>query len=72
MDIQATKLKLVKTIIENENSDSINRIAKFVENEKVDFWDELNNSEQQEIKKGIDQLDKGKRVSFESFLNKIS
>ncbi|NBC58687.1 MAG: hypothetical protein GVY05_10455 [Bacteroidetes bacterium] len=72
MDIQATKLKLVKTIIENENSESINRIAKFVENEKVDFWDELNNSEQQEIKKGIDQLDKGKRVSFESFLNKIS
>ena len=65
MDIQATKLELLKIILENENSD-------FVKNEKIDFWDELSISEQKEIKKGLKDLNNGKRISYESFLEKIS
>ncbi|NRR93564.1 hypothetical protein HSX10_18495 [Winogradskyella undariae] len=72
MDIRTTKLELLKTILETENTDFIQRIADFVKKEKADFWDELSLSEQSEIKKGIEELDKGKRVSFESFLKKIS
>ena len=65
MDIQATKLELLNGILENENSD-------FVKNEKIDFWDELSISEQKEIKKGLKDLNNGKRISYESFLEKIS
>ncbi len=72
MDIRTTKLELLKTILETENTDFIQRIADFVKKEKVDFWDELSLSEQSEIKQGIEELDKGKRVSYESFLKKIS
>ena len=72
MDTQATKLELLKAIIETENSDFIQKIADFVKKEKVDLWDELTLSEQNEIKQGIEDLDKGKRVSYESFLKKIS
>ena len=72
MDIRTTKLELLKTILETENTDFIQRIADFVKKEKVDFWYELSLSEQTEIKQGIEELDKGKRVSFESFLKKIS
>ncbi|RCW89826.1 hypothetical protein [Winogradskyella arenosi] len=72
MDIRTTKLELLKTILETENTDFILRIADFVKKEKVDFWDEMSLSEQSEIKQGIEELDKGKRVSFESFLKKIS
>ena len=72
MDIQRTKLELLKTILENENSEFIQRVADFVKNEKTDFWDELSLSEQKEIKEGIEQLEKGKRVSYKSFLKKIS
>lgn len=72
MDIQATKLELLKIILENENSDFIQRVSDFVKNEKIDFWDELSLSEQKEIKKGIKDLDNGKRTSYTSFLNKIS
>ena len=71
MDIRTTKLELVKTILDTENNDFIQRIADFVKKEKVDFWDELSLSEQSEIKQGIEELDKGKRVSYESFLKKI-
>ncbi|AEE20587.1 MULTISPECIES: hypothetical protein [unclassified Dokdonia] len=72
MDIQSTKIELVKTILAIENSDFIQKVADFVNAEKVDFWNELTTSEQSEIKEGINQLDSGKRVSFDSFLKKIS
>jgi len=72
MDIRTTKLELLKTILETENTDFIQKVADFVKKEKFDFWDELTLSEQSEIKQGIEELDKGKRVSYESFLKKIS
>ncbi len=72
MDIQTTKLELLKTILENENTEFILRVADFVKKEKIDFWDKLTLSEQIEIKQGIEELDKGKRVSYSSFLKKIS
>jgi len=72
MDIQSTKIELVKTILAIENSDFIQKVADFVNAEKVDFWNELSISEQNEIRKGINELDNGKRVSFDSFLKKIS
>lgn len=72
MDIRTTKLKLLKIILENENSEFIQRVADFVYKEEADFWNKLSIEEQNEIKKGIEELDKGKRISYESFLKKIS
>ncbi len=72
MDIRTTKLELLKTILDNENSEFIQKAADFVKKENADFWNELSPSEQKEIKKGIKDLDSGKKVSYESFLNKIS
>ena len=72
MDIRTTKLELLKTILETENKDFIQRVADFVKKEKVDFWEELTLSEQSEIKQGVEELDNGKRISYESFLKKIS
>lgn len=71
MDMQTTKLELLKLILENENSEFIKRLADFVKQEKTDFWTELSQNEQAEIKSGIAELDEGKRVSYESFLKKI-
>jgi len=72
MDIQATKIELVKTILAIENNEFIQKVADFISKEKVDFWNELSASEKNEIKKGINDLDQGKRVSYDSFLEKIS
>lgn len=72
MDIQATKLALLKIILENDNSEFLQKLSDFIKREKSDFWDELNEAEQQEIKKGIGELNGGKKVSFDSFLEKIS
>lgn len=72
MDIHSTKIELVKTILSIKNNDFIQKVAEFIKNENADFWSELTLSEQNEIREGINELDKGKRVSYDSFLKKIS
>ena len=72
MDIQTTKLELVKMILGIENPKLINRLKKYLEKETVDFWDELSESEKEEIKLGISQLNEGNRIAFDDFLKKVS
>jgi hypothetical protein len=72
MDIQTSKIALVKMILNIENDKFIEKITEFIQNEKVDFWNELSLAEQKEIEKGIEELNKGKRVEFNDFLKKIS
>ncbi|MFL9832029.1 hypothetical protein ABS764_14350 [Flavobacterium sp. ST-87] len=59
-------------ILNIENEKFIEKIKDFIQKEAVDFWDELSLSEQKEIEKGIEELDKGKRVEFNDFFKKIS
>ncbi|PJC62650.1 MAG: hypothetical protein CO022_03400 [Flavobacteriales bacterium CG_4_9_14_0_2_um_filter_32_27] len=72
MNIQTSKIELVKMILNIENDKFLEKITEFIKKEKVDFWDELSLSEQKEIEKGIDQLDKGKKIAYDDFLKKIS
>jgi ribosomal protein L7Ae-like RNA K-turn-binding protein len=72
MDIEASKIELVKIILNIDNDRFIQKVTDFINNEKADFWNELNDAEQAEIKKGIEQLNKGKRVPFKDVLKKIS
>ena len=66
MNIQTSKIELVKMILNIENDRFIEKITAFIQKEKIDFWDERSLSEQ----KGINELNKGKRVKFNDFLKK--
>ena len=71
MNLQAEKIELVKMLLDTENPEIIESIKNIFKKENTtDFWDELSLSEQSEIKQGIEELNKGKRVSFESFMQK--
>ena len=70
MDIQLSKIELVRTILNIENEELIKKLISFIQNEQVDFWSQLNKEQQNEISEGIQQLDSGKRVTYESFLEK--
>jgi hypothetical protein len=72
MDIQASKIQLVKDILNINNVDFLKKVSDFVQNEKTDFWNELSASEKKEINQGIAELERGEKVSYESFLKKIS
>lgn len=71
MDIQTSKIELVKLILNIENSDFIQKVSDFIKNEKSDFWNDLSIAEQNEIRKGIENLDNGKRIEYSDFLKKI-
>jgi len=72
MDIQSSKIELAKLILNIESPDLINKIKNLLTKETSDFWLTLSDSEKEEIKFGINQLDKGLRVSVDEFLSKIS
>mgnify|MGYP001059217469 CR=1 FL=1 len=72
MNVQTSKIELLKMILNIENDKFIEKITEFIQKEKVDFWSELSSSEQKEIKKGIKDLNRGKRVEYSEFLKKIS
>lgn len=72
MDIQASKIQLIKDILNINNVDFIKKIADFVHTENVDFWNELSSTEKNEINEGIIELERGEKTSYDSFLKKIS
>ena len=73
MDIQATKIELVKMILNIDNGEFIKKVTDFIQqNEKADFWNEMSLSDQKEIKRGIESLNRGERVEYDDFLKKIS
>jgi len=55
-----------------DNGTFLKKVMDFINNEKSDFWNELSAAEQAEIKLGIDQLNQGKRTSYEEVLKEIS
>jgi len=71
MDIQTSKIELAKLILNIENEHFIQKVIDFIKDEKADFWNDLTENEQAEIKKGIDELNQGKRTSYKEVLKKL-
>lgn len=72
MDIQSTKIELARLILELENPMLIEKIKDLLIKEASNFQTNLSEQEKYEIKLGLDQLNSGQRVSFESFLKRVS
>lgn len=71
MDIQTSKLELMKMILDIEDSSMINKIRKMISREKNDFYDNFSEDEKLEIQYGIDQLDRGESISWEELRKKL-
>ena len=66
MDIQATKLELMRLLLNTQKEEVLARIKAVFEQEEVNFWDELSAGDQSAISEGLRQLDKGEHVSHQS------
>ena len=71
MDLQTSKLQLVKMIVNINSQKTINKLLNVLKSEQDDFWFGLSEIEKQEIKLGIKQLENGQRISLNDFLEKI-
>jgi hypothetical protein len=72
MDLQTSKLELVKMIVNTDNQAIINKLLLVFKSEEEDFWLKLSEHERQEIELGINQLDSGQRISLDDFIKKVS
>ena len=72
MDLKASKLELIQAILKVDNASIIEKMVNILRKEQGDFWNELSPEQQQEIKEGLVELDEGKRVSYDSFVKKIT
>lgn len=72
MDIKTSKIELAKLILELENPELIQKIHEMLLEESSPFRHSLSANEKEEIKLGIEQLNRGERIAFEDFLKKVS
>ena len=72
MDIQATKIELMRMILGIENPSVIERISALIKNETSDFWDDLTTEEQKDMEKAIKELDAGKGMEWNEFKKSIA
>ncbi|KGO93248.1 hypothetical protein [Flavobacterium subsaxonicum] len=71
MDIQASKIELAKMILDLEDSKLIEKVRKLLTKEKKDFYDEFTEDQKLEIQYGIEQLDRGERISWEDLKKRL-
>ena len=73
MDIQAEKLKLMKLILETDNVSLLESKEKLFKSEihEEDFWNTLNQSEKDDILKGMEEIKNGESVSYESIIKNL-
>lgn len=71
MNIQAEKLHIMKMILETENPEILHSIKKlFAKQKEADFWKTISKDQQEEIELGIDEIEKGETISYESLIKK--
>jgi len=69
MNIHAEKLELVRMILDTDNPNillSVKRI--FTISQKIDFWDSLSQAQQEEILRGIEEIENDETVSYQQFI----
>lgn len=69
MDIQTTKIALIKEILNIDTPELINKMYEFIKKEKVDFWDELSLEQQQEILAADNEVVNEQTLDYENFIS---
>ncbi len=71
MDIHAEKIELTKLLLNTNDITIIKAIRSLFKKEvSTDFWDELSVEEQAEINKASKEIEEGKTIDYEKFMEK--
>ncbi len=72
MEIHESKVELVRMIVNIDKQATIEKLIQVIRDEEKDFVEDLSDDIQNEIKTGIEMLDKGEGISWDDFYKKIS
>lgn len=71
MNIETTKLELMHLLLQTQKESILKKLKSVFEEEQVDWWSEMSNEEQEEIKTGLAQADKGEYKPNDSVLKRF-
>jgi hypothetical protein len=71
MNIDTAKLQLVRKIMDINEPEIIEQISRLLDSKQIDFGFELTEAENRELELGLQQLNDGQRISYETFLERI-
>lgn len=63
MNIEATKLELMHLLLQTQKETLLAKVKKVFEEEQVDWWDDMDEEEKQEVETGLFQADNGELTS---------
>lgn len=68
LSIEERKLLIIERLAEMADEGIILQIENLLQ-PRVDIWDELNDAEKEVIRKGVKDLDEGRRIPFQALLD---
>ena len=71
MNLDRTKLEIMKLLLMITDENALLRIKKVLEDEYSDWWDDLTAEEQREIQTGLEQADKGQLTDLDSVMKRF-
>ncbi|MDN3619781.1 MULTISPECIES: hypothetical protein [Polaribacter] len=71
MNIETTKLELMHLLLQTQKESILKKLKSVFEEEQVDWWSEMSKKEQEEIKTGLAQADKGEHKANETVMKRF-
>ncbi len=71
MNIETTKLELMHLLLQTQKESVLKKLKSVFEEEHVDWWSEMSKKEQEEIKTGLAQADKGEYKANETVMKRF-
>ena len=71
MSVETTKLELMHLLLQTQKESLLAKIKKVFEDDHEDWWNQMSKEEQQEIKIGLDQADKGNYTDSETVMERF-
>lgn len=59
MDIEATKLDLMRLLLQTQKESLLAKVKKVLDEEQTDWWDDMDPEEKQEVETGLSEADEG-------------
>ena len=69
MDIQTTKIELVKEILDIDTPELLKKVVNLLKKEKRDFWDDLTPYQQEEINKADLEILNEETTDYDHFMS---
>ncbi|CAH8284878.1 hypothetical protein EV196_101173 [Mariniflexile fucanivorans] len=71
MNIETTKLELMHLLLQTQKESLLAKLKKVFEEEQGDWWSDMSKEEQEEIKTGINEADKGDYITDETLMKRF-